>query len=185
MILYNLTPLLRHHYRTFFTTTGQSVSDYNIGILPLGWAYCVFPFAFITRFPSSVFEPLYKSCHLKHDSHTESKQVISVFSAVKHRFSIRIILCSFWLEVPTFRLLISGSPRRRINSYTNTCYPRGITFPNRSIPWLFTKAPLGGLTLSPVKQNRWVNPIKSFHHLKYSMQNILLPMFYFLAHYEA
>jgi hypothetical protein len=182
MILYNLTPLLRHHYRTFFTTTGQSVSDYNIGILPLGWAYCVFPFAFITRFPSSIFEPLYKSCHLKDASHTESKQVTSVFGAVKHRFSLRIILRSFWLNVPTSRLLIGGSPPRRINSYTNTCYPRGITFPNRSIPWLFTKAPLGGLILSPVKQHRWVNPLKGFHHLKYSMQNYLLPMFYFSAH---
>src|SRR3990167_4898753 len=73
----NAAPSLRSHYKSFITTTGDSVPRSGIGILPHGVCHLSFPFASETRFSRSVPKPVLRSCRLYTGCHRARKQISS------------------------------------------------------------------------------------------------------------
>jgi hypothetical protein len=143
MILYNLPPSLHHHYSRFNTTTRQSVPARHIGFRPLGRSHCVPPFTLPCRFPSSVTKPGYTSCRLYDACRTVGKQVSTV---LLHPVPYSVAFDRLWQLLDTSSTVHLRSAR--ISIPNNLV---GLSFPNRSVPWLLTKAPLGGLMPPPVR----------------------------------
>jgi len=116
----------------------------------------------LCRFPSSVTKPGQSSCCLYDAHRITSNQVPVILITVSHTLQL-LMGCKALLDT-------SSAVHFRSTPLSIPAHTRGVTFPKRSAPWLFTTAPSGGLTPPPARRCRWTIRRNRLHHLNYSMQ---------------
>jgi hypothetical protein len=147
-------PLLHTHYGCFITNTSCSAPVPRIGTLILmGPPFELLPSHRDDRFPRSAQKPESRSCHLYAGGRLGSKQVAP-----------KLVLDP--TKKPSFDLAFTFSTPHRWFAGTHLLDPYlprslAVTFPKRSLPWLFTNAALGGLKPAPASRLRGAIPSSS------------------------